>query len=129
MWGVPLARWGVPPAWVPPSQVGMPPGGGTPSQVGGTPFPGRGTPFPGGVIPFPGGVPPLHGPGKGVPPAQTWEGATPYPDLGRGTPLPPQMVGKVKTLPSVILQMRAVIRHTVQLSIMALSRARFTVVH
>ena len=55
----------------------------------------------------------------GVPPIQTWDrvppsaewGTSSHPDLGWGTPcpdLPPTMVDKMKTLPSVILRMRAV---------------------
>ena len=54
---------------------------------------------------------------KGVPPAQTWEGGTPLARMwewGTSPPaqtwegVPPEMVDKVKTLPSVILRMLAV---------------------
>ena len=110
-----------------PSQVqggySIPGPGGTPSQVqGGTPSQVQGVPHPrsgvgwGYPIPGPGGYPV---PGWGYPPP-------PYLDLGWDTPLPrpgmgyppypawdgvppPEMVDKVKTLPSVILRMRAVI--------------------
>ena len=89
-------EWGTPPT----SWMGYPPvqtwEWGTPHQLDGVPPPSR----PGnGVTPLSAGwgTPPHQL--DGVPPAQTWDRVPP----------PPEMVDKVKTLPSVILRMRAVI--------------------
>ena len=129
--GVPSPRSG----GVPQSQVW----GGTPSQVRGEPIPGLGdTPSrpgqgegctlgtsllrPGMEYPLPGpgmGYPPYLDLGWGTPPTWTWDVVPPLPRPEMGTPhlvlrwgipSPPEMVDKVKTLPSVILRMRAVMK-------------------
>ena len=123
------------------------------------PGPGKGVPLPlvwTWWVPCPLYPPP--GPGKGVPPAWTWEGGTPPPptwiweegtlapctphlDLGRGyspisqmvvPPPPPPMVvvDKVKTLPSVILRMRAVMINALQFydRVFVLCRSYFVII-
>ena len=55
------------------------------------------------------GMPPHLDLGRGYPPAWTWKGYPPLPPVSQMVvPPPPAMVDKIKTLPSVILRMRAV---------------------
>ena len=81
---------------------------------GGTPQPGMGYPPTWDGVPPPtwDGVPPWTWDGVHLP--RIWDGVPPWPDLGWGTPLPRlgcELTNKLKTVPSPILRMRAVINH------------------